>query len=66
MQFAGYVRIDDKTVKVLCRPYKTGVRLKVRHSGKAGRFLEGESKYLNLPTSSETVDRLLAGVVINL
>jgi len=68
MQDTAYLVIRGKTIKVLRRSAKYGIKLRLRRSGKLGMFLSDESQYLGLDEelAKTCLNELLEGKVIYL
>jgi len=64
MQQISYLMIEGKKILVLIRPKKYTRVLKLRFTGSDGKYFEGESIFLSLPENKKTLDKLLAGKVI--
>ncbi|MCZ8226161.1 MAG: hypothetical protein ACKPJT_22145 [Microcystis panniformis] len=68
MQDTAHVIVCGKTIKVLRRSAKYGIKLRLRKSGQLGTFLSDESIYLGLDEelSKTRLNELLEGKVIYL
>lgn len=64
MQFTAHVIVNNEKVKVLARPAKHHICLKLRTSGTDGQFLEDESIFLS--EESEHFQSLKAGETISM
>lgn len=70
MQFAGFLEVRGKTIRVLVRPNFSHqgrsqyVSLKMRTTGKLGKYMQAESEYLE--QSEDDLTNLLNGKVIKI